>query len=165
MSNPTAWKSRAICRDRDPKIFDGEDEYSTGKAKEICYRCPVVGACLTAAIINNVETGIWGAHTFQERESYKPYFLKLHAPNLPVLREKYKWKEIALDGRYERRLEKAKYCRSRIRPGIEGYNDFRQVLDLIIRYPDASNEALGKRLDRSESWFRHTLKECLEMVS
>ncbi len=38
-------------------------------AKEICRQCVVVDDCLLFAIQNDINTGVWGAHTPDERHT------------------------------------------------------------------------------------------------
>ncbi len=64
------------CRNMSPDIHFGTasetlDERSAREkaAKEICRQCIVVDDCLLYAIQHDINTGIWGAHTPDERQN------------------------------------------------------------------------------------------------
>lgn len=62
------WQDRAACATADPELFFPEqDSRSTREAKRICADCPVRVDCLTAAIANREEYGVWGGLTERER--------------------------------------------------------------------------------------------------
>jgi len=64
----TDWAERAACRTSDP-----EDLFVSGaaqhRAKRICASCPVRMECLTEALDNGLEFGVWGGLTERERRS------------------------------------------------------------------------------------------------
>lgn len=79
MSDRTAtdwsWQERAECRGEDLGLFFAPDserrperEIRECRAKAICMRCPVVGACLDAAIERR-EVGVWGGLGDDERQA------------------------------------------------------------------------------------------------
>ena len=41
------------------------------RSKEICFECPVREECLQDALVSNMQFGIWGGLTPQERRSLK----------------------------------------------------------------------------------------------
>lgn len=66
------WRERAACRDADPELFFpvsdvGPGARQTAQAKEICARCPVQTQCLTFALRNGLDDGIFGGTTARER--------------------------------------------------------------------------------------------------
>ena len=67
-----AWRGDAACRDADPELFfpDGNTRSArdqTKLAKLICRGCPVTAICLSWALANGAEAGIWGGCTEDER--------------------------------------------------------------------------------------------------
>jgi WhiB family redox-sensing transcriptional regulator len=62
------WQDRAACATADPELFFPEaDARSTREAKRVCGGCPVRVECLTSAIANREEYGVWGGLTERER--------------------------------------------------------------------------------------------------
>lgn len=64
-------RDRAACADADAEMFFpvGHDIYAETAiaiAKDYCRRCPLIRACLTYALSNDVD-GIWGGTTPAER--------------------------------------------------------------------------------------------------
>lgn len=75
-STSTDWRHRAACRDEDPNAFfpignTGPALLLIEEAKAVCRRCPVVDSCLSWAIENNEEAGVWGATSEDERRAMK----------------------------------------------------------------------------------------------
>jgi WhiB family transcriptional regulator, redox-sensing transcriptional regulator len=63
---------RAACRRADPELFFPPTEITVARAqveaaKMVCRRCPVSGTCLSWALDNDQEAGIWGGTTEEER--------------------------------------------------------------------------------------------------
>lgn len=165
------WEERADCTDRDPRIWDGEDEYLNGKAKGICRTCPVKDRCLIDAMVNELDRPdderhtIRGAHSPQDRSGYKREFLEKFGRDLPLLKVQYRRRDISLGGRQEKRLEKSRRSRMLLHPGIPKYDEYRQLLDVVISSPEATAVLIGNRIGKSESWVNHTLMEVWEKVS
>jgi len=63
------WQFQAMCRPEDSNIFFSELASKVAKAKLICSACPVQKQCLDFAISNNIEEGIFGGLTFEERQN------------------------------------------------------------------------------------------------
>lgn len=65
---PQAWTSLSACRDADP-----DELFVTGaaqnRAKAVCMGCPVRTECLSDALDNRVEFGVWGGMTERERRA------------------------------------------------------------------------------------------------
>lgn len=156
------WEERADCKDRDPRLWDGEDEYSTQQAKKICFGCPVIDKCLIDAMVNEEKFTVRGAHTAEEREQIRPDFFARH--NMGLLRTQYKRKDTDLGGRQEKRLEKSRLARKIIPPTHPKFDEYREVLDLVIAKPWATAEELGRRISRSSSYVQHTLCEAWEVA-
>ncbi len=66
--DPTAWTAQSACRDTDP-----DELFVTGaaqnKAKVVCRGCVVRTECLSDALDNRVEFGVWGGMTERERRA------------------------------------------------------------------------------------------------
>lgn len=71
--------STALCAEIDPELWfpsleKGRVQSSyeaAGYAKSVCARCPLALACLTTAVRNKEEYGIWGGSTPRERKALK----------------------------------------------------------------------------------------------
>jgi WhiB family redox-sensing transcriptional regulator len=74
------WRRRAICRYEDPELFFpiGDELFPGGtpnpavvaqinEAKAVCHRCPVISDCLTWALENGQDAGVWGGQSEVER--------------------------------------------------------------------------------------------------
>lgn len=63
-----AWTTSAACNDADP-----DELFVTGaaqnRAKSVCMSCPVRTECLSDALDNRVEFGVWGGMTERERRA------------------------------------------------------------------------------------------------
>ncbi|WP_433471098.1 WhiB family transcriptional regulator [Saccharomonospora azurea] len=71
MANEEWWHS-AACRDEDPELFFpvsnmGPSAQQTARAKAVCARCPVRAECLSYALDNGLDHGIFGGLTEHER--------------------------------------------------------------------------------------------------
>ena len=62
------WTARSACKTADP-----DDLFVTGaaqnRAKAVCLSCPVRTECLSDALDNRVEFGVWGGMTERERRA------------------------------------------------------------------------------------------------
>jgi WhiB family transcriptional regulator, redox-sensing transcriptional regulator len=72
------WKLLAACRGQRPKVFlpdDSGDRNKTNAAHEaalvFCRRCAVVEECLTYAILNGCNWGVWGGTTPRQRRTIR----------------------------------------------------------------------------------------------
>lgn len=60
------WMTDAQCTTTDPEtFFTGPEGVSFAKA--VCRDCPVQTACLTYALDNEIDWGVWGGTTERER--------------------------------------------------------------------------------------------------
>jgi WhiB family redox-sensing transcriptional regulator len=62
------WTARSACKSTDP-----DELFVTGaaqnRAKAVCMGCPVRTECLSDALDNRVEFGVWGGMTERERRA------------------------------------------------------------------------------------------------
>lgn len=70
-----AWFVDAACQGNSTAIFFpelglGRPQRREARAKRICARCSVRKQCLTYALDNNIEDGIFGGLTYEERIQY-----------------------------------------------------------------------------------------------
>ncbi|MDO4613095.1 MAG: WhiB family transcriptional regulator [Actinomycetaceae bacterium] len=70
------WRSRAACLEEDPELFfpignTGPAIAQAERAKAVCARCEVVETCLSWALDNNQDAGVWGGMSEDERRSLK----------------------------------------------------------------------------------------------
>jgi WhiB family transcriptional regulator, redox-sensing transcriptional regulator len=67
-SEPQAWVAESACRNADP-----DELFVTGaaqnRAKAVCMGCKVRTECLSDALDNRVEFGVWGGMTERERRA------------------------------------------------------------------------------------------------
>jgi WhiB family redox-sensing transcriptional regulator len=57
------WLELAACRHKDSSLFFPEHGGDCTEAKAICADCPVSHHCLTYAIANHIDDGIWGGES------------------------------------------------------------------------------------------------------
>ena len=64
------WRDRGACRDTDPEDFFpvGVNPAAVESARATCRRCDVVADCLEWALEHDVQYGVWGGLSEQERE-------------------------------------------------------------------------------------------------
>lgn len=70
------WRHHALCRDEDPELFfpignTGPAVRQVDRAKAICSRCSVTQECLTWALENGQDAGIWGGLSEDERRALR----------------------------------------------------------------------------------------------
>lgn len=70
------WRHRAACRVEDPELFfptgtTGSALLQIDEAKAVCRRCPEMEACLAWALDSNLEDGVAGGMSEDERRSLK----------------------------------------------------------------------------------------------
>ncbi len=70
------WRSKAACLDVDPELFfpignTGPALTQITRAKAVCAICEVEEICLTWAMSNNQDSGVWGGKSEEERRSLK----------------------------------------------------------------------------------------------
>jgi WhiB family transcriptional regulator, redox-sensing transcriptional regulator len=72
-TGPQGWMSRGACKREDPEMFfpvatTGPALRQIRTAKAVCFRCTVCATCLAYAL-ENMQDGIWGGTTEQERRA------------------------------------------------------------------------------------------------
>ncbi|MDY2941162.1 MAG: WhiB family transcriptional regulator [Varibaculum sp.] len=70
------WRSKAACLSVDPELFfpignTGPAIAQTERAKAVCATCDVIETCLTWALDNNQDAGVWGGTSEDERRALK----------------------------------------------------------------------------------------------
>ena len=66
--HPHDWAARSACRQADPdELF--VSGAAQNRAKALCFACPVRTECLSDALDNRVEFGVWGGMTERERRA------------------------------------------------------------------------------------------------
>lgn len=64
---PVSIAEQAVCGQVDPELWFPKKGGSTVEPKRICGGCPVREDCLTWALDNRVEWGVWGGLSNRER--------------------------------------------------------------------------------------------------
>lgn len=67
------WRKYAACKNEDPELFfpagsTGSTSRQADEAKRVCFRCPAIDLCLSWALENRQDTGVWGGLTEKERQ-------------------------------------------------------------------------------------------------
>ena len=72
------WRSRSACRGLPSNMFVSSDMTRAEElaAKRICAGCVVVANCLSYAMVNSVQLGIWGGLTPDERRPMRRRWLE-----------------------------------------------------------------------------------------
>lgn len=70
------WRHRAACRDEDPELFfpignTGPALLQIEDAKDVCRRCDVADQCLQWSLEANINEGVWGGMSEDERRAVK----------------------------------------------------------------------------------------------
>lgn len=68
MSSATEWAVNAACRNTDPDTLFVQGA-AQNRVKAICLGCEVRTECLSDALDNRVEFGVWGGMTERERRA------------------------------------------------------------------------------------------------
>jgi WhiB family redox-sensing transcriptional regulator len=61
------WRESGACRTVPTAVFFPDTDSEAGPAKAICAVCPVREECLSFALANREEQGVWGGLTETER--------------------------------------------------------------------------------------------------
>lgn len=61
VKTPETWQELAACADGDPDLFF--DLFTVTEAKTICHGCPVEADCLTYALDQREDHGVWGGQS------------------------------------------------------------------------------------------------------
>ena len=65
------WMQNANCKDEDPNMFLSSKPEVIATVKKICARCVVKEECLTYALKNAIEDGVWGGLSEKERRALR----------------------------------------------------------------------------------------------
>ena len=65
------WRALGLCAGSDPDLWFSVGAFEHKQAKMICRRCPVRRQCLTYAMDEPVDHGIWGGMTERERRRHR----------------------------------------------------------------------------------------------
>ncbi len=68
MLKATEWATKAACRSIDPDILFVQGA-AQNRVKAICFGCEVRTECLSDALDNRIEFGVWGGMTERERRA------------------------------------------------------------------------------------------------
>lgn len=70
---PGTWIEHAACRNHDPNLFFPADGgwHIAKQAIAICNECPVRTDCLTYALEENQQYGIWGGTSYKQRQTLR----------------------------------------------------------------------------------------------
>lgn len=73
---PTDWRDEAACRTADPEVFFPNAHGAAAQtahrpAKAVCATCPVVADCLSWALTQGLDFGVFGGLTADERRSLR----------------------------------------------------------------------------------------------
>ena len=85
----TDWLDHAACRRSDPELFFPVTDIRAARAqveaaKKVCRHCPVKGICLSWAMDNGQEAGIWGGTTEEERRQLRQLRRRRRIPGSSV---------------------------------------------------------------------------------
>jgi hypothetical protein len=86
------WRDNALCKEVGVDIFFADTEAGTKTqanknktAKEMCSKCKVQSACLSYALDNEINYGIWGGFTGRERNSIRTIFNDTKPYSIPLI--------------------------------------------------------------------------------
>lgn len=90
-------ENEAACKDNDVNMFYVDEgpihnqsiKLAISKAISICKSCPVRFECLTKAVTNKEEFGIWGGLTARERKKFFAGYSEITSDDI---RKAIKWK-------------------------------------------------------------------------
>jgi len=71
--------SKARCRNiEDKNLFFPEffESHKAFKAKDVCYKCPIIKDCFDYAVVDASLYGIWGGSSYRERVLMRNYGVK-----------------------------------------------------------------------------------------
>jgi WhiB family redox-sensing transcriptional regulator len=70
---PYADETQALCADPSVEPEWWFEDSEPGLAQAICAECPLSVRCLEYAVNNNIEFGVWGGQTADERQQSRKY--------------------------------------------------------------------------------------------
>ena len=69
MTEENHWQFKVACTPNDFDLFFSNAKGKRAQALALCHSCPVQKNCLEHAIVNNVEHGIFGGKTPEQRKA------------------------------------------------------------------------------------------------
>lgn len=66
-----SWVAEAVCAQVDPDLWYPDHILASGPAKALCATCPVQAECLTAALDQDEQYGVWGGTTPRDRRKLR----------------------------------------------------------------------------------------------
>ena len=63
----TKWMTKGNCRNKPPEVFFPSDGLGVEVAKKICETCNVKDLCLSHALNNRIDHGVWGGTSERQR--------------------------------------------------------------------------------------------------
>ncbi|MFI1787389.1 WhiB family transcriptional regulator [Streptomyces olivaceoviridis] len=88
LSRASHWSDRAACREMDDRSIFFPEDFPRGlvllvtrEAKAVCARCPVIEACLQAALDRPEPNGVWGGLDKDERRAFRRRQQRRHRRN------------------------------------------------------------------------------------
>jgi len=61
------WRAHRACKDVDTAVFFPQNRTGVVAARKICAECPVRWECLNYAVCNQIQYGIWGGTSENQR--------------------------------------------------------------------------------------------------
>lgn len=166
----TAAKARGIVKE------------AQAQAIAVCNACPIRSKCLSFAMANDEEWGVWGGMTRAMRLAYRPAWAKIRkmaGQTVTVTIEKNQdalHRNAGVNFRYQRRTDQARQTIQRLMEQPTGWlldtalhgTDYgkhtRQQLvdmfDMQLRYPEKTAEELADGFGRKASWFNTLTRAC-----
>lgn len=78
------WQDKSLCLDEDPELFfplkNKKGEAQVVEAKAFCQLCPVKMKCLEMAVTENLEYGVYGGLSEEDRQEWKHRYMKATRP-------------------------------------------------------------------------------------
>lgn len=65
------WMDDAVCAGAPAEVFFPPTSEDKDRAMQYCGVCAVQSECLTYALVNRIDYGIWGGNTEKERRKYR----------------------------------------------------------------------------------------------
>jgi WhiB family redox-sensing transcriptional regulator len=65
------WRAEALCARSDPNLWFSPGAIEHREAKRICNMCPVRAECLSYAMAEPIDHGVWGGMTERERRRHR----------------------------------------------------------------------------------------------
>jgi len=75
----TDWMSQGRCKNMDPALFFPSDGIGVQAAQRVCVECPVIAPCLSYALINRIDEGVWGGASERHRKRLLGQHRRLNA--------------------------------------------------------------------------------------